>query len=116
MITAYIFDKHLILLIWMVTNYIFLIFVIFSSDSKNKNHSHEAPRSANTSNNSTGERNKETQYYMVSQNASNENGDIDPRLIHRQGIHPSREQLTFDELGKVYTNISKRRIVSKVGE
>ena len=67
----------------------------------------------NESRSSTGEKNKETQYYMVDQNANNENNDIDPRAFHRQGIHPSREQLSFDELGKVYTNISKRRMVSK---
>ena len=67
----------------------------------------------NESRSSTGEKNKETQYYMIDQNVNNENNDIDPRAFHRQGIHPSREQLSFDELGKVYTNISKRRMVSK---
>ena len=63
---------------------------------------------------STDERNKGMQYYMVGQNTNDENNDIDPRAFYRHGVHPSGEQLSFDELGKVYTNISKRRIVSKV--
>ena len=50
---------------------------------------------------------------MVGQNANDEN-DIDPRAFYRHSVHPSGEQLSFDELGKVYTNISKRRMVSKV--
>ena len=83
------------------------------SESKSKHHLNEQQLLPNESRSSTGERNKETQYYMVGQNANDENNDIDPRAFHRQGIHPSREQLSFDELGKVYTNISKRRMVSK---
>ena len=52
-------------------------------------------------------------YYVMNQNLNNEK-DIDNRKCHRHCVHPSREQLSFDELGKVYTNISRRRIVSKV--
>ena len=55
------------------------------------------------------------QYYVVDQQNKNEENDIDPRAFHRHCIHPSREQLSFDELGKIYTNISRRRILSKVG-
>ena len=55
------------------------------------------------------------QYYVVDQQNNNEENEIDPRAFHRHFIHPSREQLSFDELGKMYTNISRRRILSKVG-
>ena len=53
-------------------------------------------------------------YHFDLKEATDENNDIDPRAFYRHGVHPSGEQLSFDELGKVYTNISKRRIVSKV--
>ena len=52
-------------------------------------------------------------YYVMNQNLNNEK-DNDNRKFHRHCVHPSREQLSFDELGKVYANISRRRIVSKV--
>ena len=86
----------------------------YSSESKSKYLQNTSQKLVSENSGSTGERNKETQYYMVGQNTKDENNDIDPRAFHRHAVHPSREQLTFDELGKVYTNISKRRIVSKV--
>lgn len=52
------------------------------------------------------------QYCVVDQNIGDQY-DIDARTFHRHCIHPSREQLSFDELGKVYTNISRRKILSK---
>ena len=68
---------------------------------------------------STSQKNKGMQYYVLDQKSGNENKEDDPRLCHRHRshpsiLHPSREQLSFDELGKIYTNISRRRIVSKV--
>ena len=61
----------------------------------------------------TSQKDNGMQYYVMNQNLNNEK-DIDNRKFHRHCVHPSREQLSFDELGKVYANISRRRIVSKV--
>ena len=55
---------------------------------------------------------RKIQYYVVDENVGDE-FEMDARTFHRHCIHPSREQLTFDELGKIYTNISRRKILSK---
>ena len=56
----------------------------------------------------TSQKDNGMQYYVMNQNLNNEK-DIDNRKFHRHCVHPSREQLSFDELGKVYANISRRR-------
>ena len=42
--------------------------------------------------------------------------DNDTKMLHKHCVHPSYEQLSFDELGKIYTNISRRKILSKVND
>ena len=42
--------------------------------------------------------------------------DKNIKTLHKHCVHPSHEQMSFDELGKIYTNISRRKILSKVND
>ena len=90
-----------------------MLFLIPSLQSASKATTSNADdRDLNKQEVSTNE-NKGMQYYVVNPNLSDKY-DIDEKAFHRHCIHPSREQLSFEELGKIYTNISRRKILSKV--